>query len=134
MHNINLAAFAGIGFLAIGAIFLLPDPTLFRTSYGMMVAPIFWIVGCALMVAWAIGRVSLAVTRNSDISHEPPSTREEGTPPHKQATKSEANAADSRRRAAAGRVIADFVAPLAIWLLLLSIIATIVLLLGCGPA
>jgi hypothetical protein len=130
MHNINLAALAGIGFLAIGAIFLLPDPILFRASYGMMVGPIFWIVGCALMVAWAIWRVSLAVTRNSDISDEPPSARKEGTPLHKQPTESEADAAASHRSVAAGRVVADFLAPLAIWLLLLSMIATIVLLLG----
>lgn len=134
MHNINLAAFAGIGFLAIGAIFLLPDPTLFHTSYGMMAGPIFWIVGCALMVAWAVGRVALAVTRNSDITAEPGSARKGGPPLPKQPKKSEADPMGSHRRAAAGRVIADFVAPLAIWLLLLSIIATIVLLLGYGSA
>ena len=130
MHNINLAAFAGIGFLAIGAIFLLPDPTLFHTSYGRMAGPIFWIVGCALMVAWAIERVALAVTRSSDITHEPRSAGKEGAPLARQPIKSEADPIGSHRRAAAGRVIADFVAPLAIWLLFLSIIATIVLLLG----
>jgi len=130
MHNVNLAAFAGIGFLAIGAIFLLPDPTLFHTSYGMMAAPIFWIVGCALMVAWAIGRVALALTRNSDITHEPRSGPKEGAALARQPIKSEADPIRSHTRAAAGRVIADFVAPLAIWLLFLSIIATIVLLLG----
>ena len=130
MHNINLAAFAGIGFLAIGAISLLPDPTLFHTSYGMMAGPIFWIVGCALMVAWAIGHVALALTRNSDITHEPRSTRKEGAPLARQPIKSAADPIGSQRRAAAGRVIADFVAPLAIWLLFLSIMATIVLLLG----
>jgi hypothetical protein len=130
MHNVNLAAFAGIGFLAIGAIFLLPDPTLFHTSYGMMAGPIFWIVGCALMVAWAIGRVALALTRNSDITHEPRSGPKEGAALARQPIKSEADPIRSHTRAAAGRVIADFVAPLAIWLLFLSIIATIVLLLG----
>jgi hypothetical protein len=130
MHNVNLAAFAGIGFLAIGAIFLLPDPTLFHTSYGMMAGPIFWIVGCALMVAWAIGRVALALTRNSDITHGPRSAPKEGAALARQPIKSEADPIRSHTRAAAGRVIADFVAPLAIWFLFLSIIATIVLLLG----
>lgn len=132
MHNFNLAAFAGIGFLAIGAIFLL-DPTVFHRSYGMMVGPIFWIVGCALMVAWAVERVALAVTCNSDITDEPRSARQGGIPLPKQPTKSE-DPMGSHTRAAAGRVIADFIAPLAIWLLLLWIIATIVLLLGWGPA
>ncbi len=74
MHTINLAALTGVGFLVIGAMLSVSDPALFDTPYALIMGPISWIVGCALMIAWAIGRVGLAVTHGSEISGEPPST------------------------------------------------------------
>ncbi len=81
MHTVNLAAFAGVGFLAIGAMLSVSDLALFDTPYASIMGPISWIVGCTLMIAWAIGRVGLAVTHGSEISGEPPSTLREETPP-----------------------------------------------------
>lgn len=133
MQTINIAGFAGVGFLAIGTIFSVSDLALSRTSFELMIGPVLWIVGCAMMVAWAIGRVGVAVTHGSDISDEPPSVLRE-TLPQTQPAKSGTAAADSHTKAAAGRVVADFLDPLVIWLILLSIIATIVLLLGSEPA
>jgi len=134
MHTANIAAFAGVGFLAIGTIFSVSDLSLSRTSFELMIGPVLWILGCALMVAWAIGRVGLAVTRSSGISDQSESGQgKEGTEP-KQPIRSEAAASGSHKRAVAGQVVADFLVPLAIWLMLLSIVAVLVLLLGYGPA
>jgi len=133
MHTVNVAAFARIGFLVLGEIFSVSDLTLSRTPFELMIGPVLWIVGCALMVAWAIGRVGLAVRRSSDVpdgSESGPATGE--TEPNL-TTKSEAAASGSHRRAVAGKAIADFLVPIAIWVMLLSIMATIVLLLGYGP-
>jgi hypothetical protein len=105
----------------------------FHTSYGLLAGPLFWIVGCALMVAWTIGRVGLAVRHSSHISEESPSApRKEETTPQRP-TQSEAAASGSHRKALAGQVVADFLVPLAIWLIVLSFMTTIVLLLGSGP-
>jgi hypothetical protein len=64
MHTANIAAFAGVGFLAIGAIFSVSDVALSRTSFELMIGPVLWIVGCALMVAWAVGRIALSMGRD----------------------------------------------------------------------
>jgi hypothetical protein len=133
MHIVNVTGFAGVGLLAIGAMSSVSDLAPFHTSYGLLAGPLFWIVGCALMVAWAIGRVGLALRHSSHISEESPSALREETMPH-QPTKSEAAALGSRRGAVAGQVVADFLVPLAIWFIVLSFMATIVLLLGSGPA
>ena len=134
MHTANIAAFAGIGFLAIGTIFSLSDLSLSRTSFELMIGPALWIVGCALMVAWAIGRVGLAARRSSDILDQSESGQGKEETEPKRSTKSEAAATGSHKRAVAGQVVADFLVPLAIWLMLLSIVAVLVLLLGYGPA
>ncbi len=134
MHTVNIPAFAGVGFLAVGAMFSIADLALFDTAYALVIGPISWIVGCALMVAWAIGRVGLAVTRGSDVSNEPPSVLRQETAPPKRPAKSEAAAAGfSHTRAVVGQIVVDFIAPLAIWLMLLSFIGVIVLLLGAEP-
>jgi hypothetical protein len=133
MHTANIAAFAGIGFLAIGTIFSVSDLSLSRTSFELMIGPVLWIVGCAFMVAWAVGRVSLPVKRSSGIFDQSKSGQEkEGTEP-KRSIRSEAAASGSHKRAVAGQVVTDFLVPLAIWLMLLSIVAVLVLLLGYGP-
>ena len=128
MHTADTTAFAGIGFLAIGAIFSISDVVLSRTSFELMAGPMLWIVGCALMVAWAVGRIGLAA-RGPDISDE--ALREETSPPKGRA-KSGAAATDSNTNAVAGHFVADFLGPLTIWLMLLSFLAVIVLLLGYG--
>jgi hypothetical protein len=128
MHTADTTAFAGIGFLAIGAIFSISDVALSRTSFELMIGPMLWIVGCALMVAWAIGRIGLAA-RGSDISDEASALREETLPPKGRA-KSGPSATDSHTKGVAGHFVADFLAPLTIWLMLLSFLAVIVLLLG----
>jgi hypothetical protein len=69
MHTADTTAFTGIGFLTIGTIFSISDVALSRTSFELMAGPMLWIAGCALMVAWAIGRIGLAA-RGSDISDE----------------------------------------------------------------
>ena len=74
MHTVNIAAFAGVGFLAIGAIFSVSDLALSRTSFELMAGPIFWIVGCALMVAWAVGRVALTMDHDWE-THQQKSPR-----------------------------------------------------------
>lgn len=134
MHTVNVAAFAGVGFLVIGAMLSVSDLALFDTPYALIIGPISWMVGCALMVAWAIGRVGLAVTRGSDISDEPRSALREEAPPDKRRATSEAVAADSHTRAAAGHFVADFLAPLTIWLIVLWFLAALVLLLGSEAA
>jgi hypothetical protein len=68
MRVVNVTGFAGVGFLAIGAMSSISDLAPFHTSYGLLAGPLFWTVGCALMVAWAIGRVGLAVRQSSHIS------------------------------------------------------------------
>jgi hypothetical protein len=45
MHTANIAAFAGVGFLAIGTIFSVSDLSLSRTSFELMIGPVLWIVG-----------------------------------------------------------------------------------------
>ena len=120
MHTADTTALAGIGFLAIGAVFSRSDVALSRTSFELMVGPMLWIVGCALMVAWAIGRVSLA-----------PSVEKE--PSVKLPTQGSSNVAGGSSDTKTGKIAAEFLAPLAIWLMLLSFLAVIVLLLGYGP-
>lgn len=128
MHTTNIAALAGVGFLAMGTILSVSDLGLARTSFALLTGPVLWTVGCALMVAWAMGRVGLAVRRSSGISDQSESGQgKEGTEP-------KAAASGSHKRAVAGQVVADFLVPLAIWLMLLSIVAVLVLLLGHGPA
>jgi len=134
MHTANIAAFAGVGFLAIGTVFSVSGLSLSRTSFELMIGPVLWIVGCALMVAWAIGRVGLAVRRSSDFSDQSESGQGKKEAEPKLPAKSEAAASGSHQRAVEGRVVADFVVPFAIWLMLLSIVATIILLLGYGLA
>ena len=133
MHTTNVLAIVGVGFLAIGAIFSVSDLTLSCTSFELMAGPIFWIVGCALMVAWAIGRVGHATRHRADTSDAPPLTRKEEIPPHKPRATSEAAAAGCHRKAVTGRVVADFLAPLAMWLVVLWFLAAITLLLGGPP-
>jgi hypothetical protein len=119
MHTADTTAFAGIGFLATGAIFSISDVALSRTSFELMAGPMLWIVGCALMVAWAIGRVGLAPTVEKEPSVKLPAQ-----------PSSKAAAAGSGTKT--GKIAAEFLAPLAIWLMLLSFLAVIVLLLGYG--
>jgi len=99
MHLADVTAFAGVGFLAIGAMFSTIDITPFDT-YGSMGGPILWIVGCALMVAWAIGRVDLALNHSLDTSTQGPlaSRHETSARLHKE-PRSEAAAASSDTRA-----------------------------------
>jgi hypothetical protein len=66
MHTVNLAAFSGVGFLVVGAMLSVSDLALFDTPYALLIGPISWIVGCALMVAWAVGRVAVAVGHGSE--------------------------------------------------------------------
>jgi hypothetical protein len=66
MHTINIAAIMGIGFLMIGAMLSVSDIALSDTPYALMLGPIFWIVGCAFMVAWAVARVAVAVDHGSE--------------------------------------------------------------------
>lgn len=66
MHNVNVLAIIGVGFLAIGAIFCVMDLMLFDNSSVLLIGPLLWIVGCALMVAWAVGRVALSMDRDSE--------------------------------------------------------------------
>lgn len=54
MHTVNILAIVGVGFLAVGAMFCVTDLMLFDNSYVLLLGPILWIVGCALMVAWAV--------------------------------------------------------------------------------
>ena len=118
MHTANIAAFAGVGFLAIGTIFSVSDLSLSRTSFELMIGPVLWIVGCALMVAWAIGRVGLAVRRGSGISDQSESGQGKEETEPKRPIRSEAAASGSHKRTVAGQVVADFLVPLAIWLML----------------
>lgn len=74
MHTVNLAAFIGVGFLAIGAMFCVTDLMLFDNSYVLLMGPILWIVGCALMVAWAVGRVALSMDHDWE-THQQTSPR-----------------------------------------------------------
>ncbi len=77
MHTADVAAFAGLGFLAIGAMLSVSDLALFDTPYALIMGPISWIFGCALMVAWAAGRVGLAVDHQSETPDQrPPAARE----------------------------------------------------------
>ena len=134
MHTANIAAFAGVGFLAIGTILSLSDLGLARTSFELLIGPVLWIVGCALMVAWAIARIGLAVKRNSDISDESELGQAKEATKANRTTKPEAVASGSGKRAVAGKAVADILVPVAIWLMLMSLVAALVLLLGNAPA
>ncbi len=131
MHTVNAAGLAGVGFLAIGALLSVPDLGHFNTFYALIMGPILWIVGCALMVAWAIGRVGLAGTGGSKTYGERPAGREQSQSVKPQET-SQAAAAACHKNVVAGHCGTDFLVPLAIWLMLVSFIGTIVLLLGYG--
>lgn len=61
MRSVNIPAYVGVGFLATGAVFSVKDLMLFDSSYVLLAGPMLWIVGSALMVAWAVGRVALAL-------------------------------------------------------------------------
>ena len=78
MHTVNVLPIIGVGFLAIGAMFCVTDLMLFENSYVLLMGPILWIVGCALMVAWAGGRVALSMDRDWETHpQKPPRLREE---------------------------------------------------------
>lgn len=134
MHTANIAAFAGVGFLALGTILSVSDLGLAHTSFELLIGPVLWIIGCALMVAWAIARIGLAVKRKPDNSDESESGQAKEATVANRTTKPEAAASGSDRRAVAGKAVADFLVPVAIWLMFLSFVAALVLLLGNGPA
>jgi hypothetical protein len=71
MNTLNAAGFAGIGLLVMGAIFSRLDLTPSRTALELMIGPVLWIAGCALMIAWAIGRVDLALSARREAEKLP---------------------------------------------------------------
>ncbi len=79
MQTVNVAGLAGTGLLVNGAMLSVSDLSLFDTPYALIMGPISWIVGCALMVAWAVGRVALAVGHGSEAQKRVDRTR--GQPP-----------------------------------------------------
>jgi hypothetical protein len=89
MRIANATALAGIGCLAVGAMLSMSDLALFDTLYALIIGPILWIVGCAFMVAWAVGRAAPAVTRTSK---EKPLPHEQATPPETAAAGSDTKA------------------------------------------
>ncbi len=66
MHTVNVLPIIGVGFLAIGAMFCVTDLMLFDNSYVPLMGPISWIVGCAVMIAWALERLAIVVNRDSE--------------------------------------------------------------------
>lgn len=87
MHTVNVLPIIGVGFLAIGAMLCVTDLMMFDNSYVPLMGPILWIVGCTVMIAWALERLAIVVNRGSEARKRETST-------------SSAAAAGSRRRAA----------------------------------
>jgi hypothetical protein len=76
MRGCHAIGLVGVGLLIAGFVFLTKDPKLFDQWYEWIVGPFLWMMGCSLMIAWALGCLCHLLSREdkrvANVVLEPP--------------------------------------------------------------